>query len=65
MPDSQNSNLLGTWINEANKKMSKQEIDHAELRIDFTKLDTRIRTRNGVIWATIGLFLTCLGLFIP
>ena len=56
--------LLATWVDEANKRMSKQEDKHDELRIDFTRLETQVATRNKILWALIGLLMAASGLII-
>ena len=49
--------LLATWIDEANKRMSKQEDKHDDLRIDFTRLKAQVDTRNKIIWALMGFLI--------
>jgi len=54
-------NILATWINEANKRMSKGEDKHDELRIEFERLRTEVKTRNKIIWAMVGITLAATG----
>lgn len=56
--------LLATWIDEANKRMSTQEDKHDELRIDFTRLEAQVATRNKILWALIGLLMASSGIIV-
>lgn len=56
--------LLATWIDAANKRMSKQEDKHDELRIEFTELRAEYKTRNRIIWALVGLLFAAGGLIV-
>ena len=65
MSPNSTSNLLSTWLTEANKRMSDIEKAHGQLRVDFTRLEATIRTRNKVAWAAVGFGLTVLIVLIP
>ena len=60
MPDEQ-PNLLASWIIEVKEELR----DARDLRLDFEKFKTEVKTRNKVIWLLAGFFIASLGVFIP
>lgn len=58
------NNLLATWIDQANKRMSDQEKEHDKLRIDFTRLEAQVNTRTKILWALVGLLVAATGIIV-
>lgn len=56
-----NTDLLALWVTEVNTELKERKDKHDELRIDFTRLETQVKTRNRIIYTLSGLFLAAAG----
>ena len=61
MPD---TNLLATWIDQANIRMSKTEEKHDKLQISHTRLEAQVNTRNKIIFALVGILFGAISVVI-
>ncbi len=62
MPDTPNGFSL--WMKEVTTELRDRKDKHDELRIDFTRLQAQVETRNKIIWALMGFLVAAGGTII-